>query len=473
MFLIPTGARADNPWTDEVAPAIAKATDAGTVEAYAEALDVTWRADDWLAALPLAREAIAKHPEAAELQARAARTFWRAGNIAEAEATLKRVPGRTTDRVALGMMIVVNLAHGDRSAALRAASHLESLDDLTAEDVFAIVTARSTTGHLDGMTDLLRRVQELTDPAHGYPELHFAEQLEGMPEFFAAIGTEPVNRVSKCGSARMPVLPLFNLPSCQATINGHGPYRLIVDTGGSITLSLDSAVAEEIGLESITQSSVHGVAGKTEAGQALVDELCIGDITCRRVLTRTFGVRQAVANSADGILGTGIFSDNRMVLDFFDGRLVVQPSTARPAAGQELDARIIGDGKLIALATLHDEPVAALLDSGADLLAAAPSRLQRLYPGREFRTASAALPMGVGSEQNPEISLTPGLDFAIGGRLYENYGGLGLDVLDRLLGPLLGMQTDVLVGMPVMREMKTLSVDFARCRMWVDWLDEQ
>jgi hypothetical protein len=29
----------------------------------------------------------------------------------------------------------------------------------------------------------------------------------------------------------------------------------------------------------------------------------------------------------------------------------------------------------------------------------------------------------------------------------------------------------VLMGMPIMRQMRTLCIDFPRCTMWVDWLE--
>jgi len=38
------------------------------------------------------------------------------------------------------------------------------------------------------------------------------------------------------------------------------------------------------------------------------------------------------------------------------------------------------------------------------------------------------------------------------------------------LSPMLGIQTDALVGMPVLRDMRTLTVDFAHSKMWVEWL---
>ena len=473
MLFVPAGDQKENPWRDKVAPAVERAQRAGTTAALREALEVTWRADDWQAGLQLARDAIEKLPKAPELRAPIARTLWRAGLLAEADRIAAGLSPESDDRVALGVLITPHLARGERKPAADAARRLESLGRLSGEDLYYVIGARWTLNQLDGIGRLIRRAEKLTDPDNGYPEIYVAEQLEGLAEFFDAVGTDPLNQLVRGGSAPMPAIPVINLPGCEAMINGHGPYRLILDTGGSIMLSLDEEVAAEIGLESIAPASIHGVAGKTEANQVLVDELSIGRIKCRRVRTRTCAVRKAIALAADGILGTGVFSESRMTLDFLTGRLIVEPSSEHPGRGAEVELRVVSDAKLIALITLQREPAAALLDTGADVFAIAPSRLKRIFPGKKIRSLPISPMMGVGEGQNPTLSLTPGVEFEFAGRRHDNYGGLGLDVLDTLLGPILGVQTDVLVGMPVFRQMKTLTVDFPRCKMWVNWLEPE
>jgi hypothetical protein len=464
MVLVPGGDRQQNPWQEKVAPAVAKAKQARTVAAFRDALETAWRADDWQAGIELAREALQKRPNAPELHGPVARAFWRAGYVVEAERIAGKLDAQTSDRVGLAMLITTHLGRGQQAAALAAAGRLEDLPSLTAEDLQHVLLARMAGNRLEGIRRLVRRAQELINPDNGYPEIYLADQLKGLPEFFDAIGTEPVNQLTGFGAAPMTMVPLFNLPSCEVLINGRGPYRLIVDTGGSIMLSLDDEVAAELGLKSIAPSSIHGVSGKEQAGQALVDELKLGGATCRRVLTRMFAVRESLAGSADGILGTGVLSEGRMTLDFQDGRLVVAASSAQPGPGTPADLRVVGDAKLAALVSLQGEPSAALLDTGA--------RLKALFPGKKITTVATPA-FGVGAGRQPQISLTPGVDFVLAGRTYKNYGGLGLDVLDTLLGPLLGLQTDLLVGMPVIREMKTLTVDFPRCQMWIDWLERE
>jgi predicted aspartyl protease len=468
FFLIPGPQETKNPWIERVAPARQKAEQAGTVEAYLEALDIAWRADDWQAGITLAQAALEKHPGAAELVGSAMRAMWRGGRIREAERLAERVPADTSDRVALTLLCLIHLARGDAARAGAAADRLEAVKPESSADWAALAAVRLEQNRLERLATLVRQAERAADPNNGYPDALIAESYEGLAEFLEKVGHEPFNRIVAYGESALPVLGLVNLPSCEVLINGRGPFRLIVDTGGSIGLSLDEEVAREIGLKSVADATIRGVSGKDRSGQALVDELKLGEIRVRRVLTRIFGVRAAAANLADGILGTGVFASGRLTMDFVQARLIVSPSSEQAGAGESVELRIVGDAKLMALVPLNGESAVALLDTGADACAVAPTRLRALYPDREVRTVGAA-GIGVGQGEAAQLSLAPGVDFTLGGRKFQNFGGLGLDVLDTVLSPVLGVQTDLLIGMALFRDMKTATVDFPRCRMWVDW----
>lgn len=470
MFLLPGTSDQPNPWKDKVPAARAQA-EAGTPTAYAQALDVLWRADAWRDAKQIALKALAAHPEEPRLQPLIARALWRAGRIARAENVLDDVSADTSDRTALRTKIGAALSERDLEAAVRFAQRLEKVGARTAEDWYAIFSARFEAGRLDGLADILRKAETLTDPRNGYPETFVGEAIDGVPEFLEAVGSERLNQVRRHGAASLQPLVLMGLPSCNVMINGHGPYRMVLDTGGSIMIALDEGIAKEIGIKSVATASVRGVSGVQESGQALIDKLEIGSIECRRVLTRTFGVRAAIMGAADGILGTGIFSDARMTLDFGQGQVIVTPSCDKPASGHATPVRIVSDAKLIVPITLGGEPSAGLLDTGADVVAFSPERIAELFPDREFPKFATGASIGVGQGETPEVSIGFGVDVEFAGRRFENYSGVGLDVLDTVLSPIVGVQTDVLFGMPAFREMKTLTVDFPRCELWVEWLD--
>ncbi|MEW6250205.1 MAG: aspartyl protease family protein [Planctomycetota bacterium] len=471
MLLIPPGPPADNPWKAKVPAALARVEKSPTRNALRHAFDVTWRADDWQAALKLAERARAERLHEKDLRGLVIRALWRGGRIFEAEALAAKLPADTRDRVALRMLIQIDLARGEIDAAERWAERLAKLRQPTAEDLFTIFSARFAGNRLAGAADELRRLEQLIDLAHGYPELHMQEAVEGVAAFLDAVGPDPLNQIESYGAAPMPPLVMFNLPTCEAMINGRGPYRLVVDTGGSIMLALDETVARDIGLTSVAKAHVRGVGGVQETGQALVDRLDIGPIRCRRVMTRVFDVHGAIMNAADGILGTGIFGEGRIQLDFVAGQFAVRPSGAEAGAGEPVELRLLSDAKLVVPIELQGRPGLALLDSGADVVALSPLRLQQLFPGRKIRTFSTGIALGVGSGDNTQLSFGSAVQLGLGGRSFANSGGLALSTLDDMLSPLLGAQLDALVGMRILREMRSVTVDFPRARLWVDWAE--
>ncbi|MCK4341479.1 MAG: aspartyl protease family protein [Phycisphaerae bacterium] len=473
MLLFPAGEEPENPWKDKVPAAVKRVEVKGTVSALENAFDVTWRADDWQTSLRLVRRALKEHPDEPKLRGMIVRTLWRAGRIEQAERLATLIPPETDDRVALRALIEIYMARCEYEQAGRWAERLAALGPQTADDLNHLFAARYALQKYDGLAEMLRKAERLVDVGNGYPETYIAESIAGVAAYLDAVGNEPLNQIAQHGSAPLSPLVLLNLPSCDVFINGYGPYRMVIDTGGSIMVALDSEAAEEIGLKSIATASVRGVSGKQETGQALIDELQIGSLTCKRVLTRTFPVRKAVMNAADGIIGTGIFADGRMTLDFANGQLVVSPSSEKPGTGYSVDLRLVSDAKLMTPVKLEGESAMALLDSGADMVVLAPSRLKKIFPDREIQTFDPGIGLGVGSGKTPRISLNPGVELVFADRTYENYSGLGLDVLDTLLSPIIGVQTDILIGMPTFREMKSCTVDYPRCKLWIEWLKRE
>lgn len=472
LFVSPHGQDPENPWIERVPAAVAEARRLNAPAAYREALEVAWRGDAWRQGEQLAREALDKFPQVGRLHGAVSRALWRAGALLEAERVAQGISHETEDRVALATLITIHAARGQDDIANKLANRLAERPNLTAEEIQHVIGARVADGRIAGLAQLVRQAVRRADPANGYPEIYIKDELSGLADFIDAIGPEPVNQIAAYGAAPMPVTPLINLPGCQVMINGHGPYRMIVDTGGSVLVALDEEVARECGLKSIAPAMVRGVSGKDKTGQVLLDDLRIGDIRCHRVVARTFAVRRAVMNAADGIIGTGIFAQGRLKLDFASARMEVLRSCEQPGDGNEAFLRVIADAKLLTTVEVDKTPAIALLDSGADVLALAPSKLKELYPDRPITTFSAPA-LGVGSGNAPKLSITEGVDLAILGRHYENTGGLGLDVLDTLLGPILGVHCDVLAGMIIFRDMKSCTIDYPRCRLWVDWIEHE
>lgn len=473
MFLVPQLTQkpdTDNPWAERLTRALAAVEQQADVTNLTAALDAAYRADDWRAGVKIADLAHEKDLGEALLGMRL-RAYWRAGRIADVLAILPRINLKTADRETLVAAIPALLATGRLEEAIAAADRLDGLKSkLTAADLATLIGVRLEQKQYGAIAPLVRMASKRLNPENGYPESLLEENFSGLAEFFKAAGSRPLNEVTKFGAAEMAPIAVINLPAVNVFINGRGPYRMLLDTGGSIVLSLDDQVAKELGIKSVGEAAIRGVGGKESSGQAIIDNVRIGGIELSRVMARTFPVADRVMNLADGIVGTGVFADARMTMDFANGQLIVEPSSQRVRAGVEQDVLVVSDAKLIARTEINDlHSVLSLLDSGADVVAISDSLFRTLFP--DTPPVHVDMPaMGVGQGAAPGLALTNGATIRVLGKDFANSGGVSLDLLDKLLSPYMGLEVDVLVGMPVFREMRSVTVDFPRRKLWVEWL---
>ncbi|MFO0838232.1 MAG: aspartyl protease family protein [Phycisphaerae bacterium] len=465
----PSGA--ERPWKQRLADALEQLDKAESVSAFRGALEAAYRADDWQAGLRLVRLAREKLADQTAIRGEIARALWRGGRMSEASRLVGALPIESADAVTLRAIAGVALAKGDRQRGKAAVARLAGLPGASGYDLYLKAALPLEEGSVEGVAEGLDRAAKLLDARNGYPEPNVIDATSGLAEFFRQIGGEPINRMQALGVASFTVAPLIRLLLVETTINGQGPYRLILDTGGSVLLSLDSGVADEIGVKSLASANIRGAAGKEQSGQALVDELRLGSISMRRVLTRTYPISQRVGYAADGVLGAGLFERHRMTLDYQQMRLIVAESSTTAARGVEVPICVIGDGKIFAELSVNDRDASALFDSGADVVAMSPLRLRELDPDFNPPTFSGA-GMAVGEEKGLSVSLSRGVTFELAGRNFEKYGVIGLDALDAQVGPLLGVQADMLVGMALLRQAATWTVDYPRRKMWLEWLPE-
>lgn len=457
-------------WKRRAAQSLALAEQAESPAELVDAMDNCWRADEWRGGLKVANLAAARFGQDAGIAARRARALWRAGRLEEAEVLLAPLVDESRDPVALCTLVASALSRGDARRAEALGKRLHTLRPIGATELHSLIAVHLATDSLGGLVPLLRSCEQAADARNGYPETYIAETILGMAQFFQAAGPRPLNVLVSPGVAEMPVLAGFNLPYCEAHINGRGPYRLIVDTGGSITLSLDRSIAEELELHALSEGAVHGVGGRQTSGQALVQRLHVGTIEMERIMTRVFTLPAPVKAVADGVIGTGVFADCRLVLDFGAATLSAEHSSARAGRGEPFPIRIVADAKLVTPVRLNEQRVLAVLDTGADIVALAPSFLREHLGAAESRRLPVA-GLGVGEKEAIAITLAPPVNAQIGARTFEKLGAVGLDALDQLLSPMLGVQVDALLGMQIFRRMSAFTVDFPHARAWAEWLD--
>ncbi len=467
-LLVVGRALAENPWRARVAPAVAKFEKHPTPAHARAALETCWRADDWQAGLEVARQALHRWPDEPSLLGLIGRALWRGGAILDAERLAARIPTNTRDEVALELLIGIHLANGRDAQARRLAARLERLPPRRASSFATLAGVAMLEWDNARVAQLLEAALKRADEANGYPDALLIEATRGLPAYFRRIGPQPLNQLVSGGEAPLPQISGLSVPGCDVYINGQGPFHVVLDTGGSVALTLDAEIGRRIGLENLGEALVHGVEGEQSSGQSVARQVTLGSIELRRVMVRTIEMPAALTGLADGILGTGVFADARMTLDFTDGVLKVEPSSDKPAAGEPQPLRIVGDAKLLTFVQVAGEQRVGLLDTGAQIVAFSQSLSKQHFDDAQ-RTQLEAGGVGIGSGSQPRIGLVPGLDLRLWGRTFERYSGMDLDVLDTLLSPVLAVQIDVLIGMPLLREAGQITIDQRRCRLWVEW----
>ena len=105
-----------------------------------------------------------------------------------------------------------------------------------------------------------------------------------------------------------------------ATLNGAGPYRLLLDTGASHS-SISEDVARAIGARPVARGIVSSPAGDREYPIVSVDHLAIGPITVAAMPTVVPARDLRVAGAIDGVLGQDVLSALRYTIDYRQRRI--------------------------------------------------------------------------------------------------------------------------------------------------------
>jgi len=297
------------------------------------------------------------------------------------------------------------------------------------------------------------------------------ERKQQIPDavFRQLAGGKALNEIETFGVAAMPPNRLLEIPSCDVMLNGRGPYRVLLDTGAGQSLLLSSTVAEEIGLESEGGGYVSGLGGNVGIGFGLVETLEVGGTRCRQVTTYVTDGGMSFVDLCDGVIGTGLFSDARVRLDFEVGELSVSPSSENEPAGVAVPVTIGEGAHLMAGVTLAGKQITALLDSGASRPVYSPDWLEANFPDHPH------LPLPffaftIGTAVNPAQYATSA-DVVLAERRLADLPGVVLSEFDTLTGDVDGFDCDMIIGMSVFREMRSFTVDFPRECVWVEWLD--
>lgn len=246
-------------------------------------------------------------------------------------------------------------------------------------------------------------------------------------------------------------------------IEGHGPFRFIVDTGAQRTV-LSRDLAERLALKQGPQLRVVGIVQEAQVPSAWVRDLDLGRLNLARMQVPLL---EHAHMGADGIIGTDTLQDQRVLLDFDRKEIRIGDSDA---TGDNDDYEIVvrarrQSGQLIMTSARIDGiGVAVVIDTGAEtsvgnraLQAALGRRGSRFTPvtveSVTGHTALAEVATAAGLTLNDVVITNPAIAFTD----TPAFGELGLEARPALF-----------LGMREMRVFRRVAIDFARKRVLFD-----
>ena len=243
-------------------------------------------------------------------------------------------------------------------------------------------------------------------------------------------------------------------------INGHGPFRFMLDTGANRTVLAESVV-QRLGLAFDGDNPVllQGVIGNITVPTAHIDTLSCGAL---RIKNANLPVMTGpVLEGLDGILGMEGFADTRMSANFVRNQITISPSTGHLAAPRYsiVPVRFLSQRLLVADAMIAGVRVKAVIDTGGSRTLGNPALLAALNPfspeqqmARPTHVVDATEALQRGRKEHVPFVHVGGititnLDVTFAGfRVFETWG--------------LDDQPALLIGMDVLGSLAELNIDY-------------
>lgn len=158
----------------------------------------------------------------------------------------------------------------------------------------------------------------------------------------------------------------YGKPYVMVTVNGHGPYRFIVDTGTGADAFVTPELADVLGLPAVGQTGLSDPTGQGSRRTTVVqiDTLQFAGVTFFKVKALRHGILTE-AGGCDGILGFTLFRDYLLTLDFPQHRLLLETGSLVPDGEKTVLPFRMPEGVPIAHLKIDGmPPFEAQLDSG-------------------------------------------------------------------------------------------------------------
>ena len=170
-------------------------------------------------------------------------------------------------------------------------------------------------------------------------------------------------------------------------IDGHGPFRFVVDTGASRS-SVGPGLVQTLGLKmsAMPALQLEGITGSAPVSAVTIERLDAGSINIEHMPMPVLW--EPVMAGADGILGIAGLSGQTLLVDFEHNRVVLG-SSLDPSVRfhySRVRTQVVSGGLMTAVAYVGDVRVLAIIDTGSERTLGNPT-LQKMLglrddPGR-------------------------------------------------------------------------------------------
>jgi len=248
------------------------------------------------------------------------------------------------------------------------------------------------------------------------------------------------------------------------SINGRGPFRMLVDTGAAQS-TLSPALAHELGLDSGQSPKMIRVNGIT--GTADLPSVSIGRLQCGEFVIENVQVPVVLAPimaDADGILGLAGLQRERLVVDFQRDRVSLEKSRAVLNDYYRVSAKRLSGGLFSVPVRIGGVKATAIIDTGSQRTLGNVALRDALNAKHPDLVSHLTDVYGATTEvSSGEMLLTPAI--SMGEVTMANvtvvYGDFHIfEVWD--------MQTQpaIIIGMDVLGTSRAFVIDFARSEVY-------
>lgn len=254
-----------------------------------------------------------------------------------------------------------------------------------------------------------------------------------------------------------------NRLTLDASIDGHGPYKFVIDTGSDRSV-ISAELAERLGLLNSEDVIVQGISRSLSVRTVTLRNLNFGSIMIQALRVPVLPRRWL---GADGYLGIDVIDGRRVTFDFQNNRIVVAQS-ASPVRwtvnrSDEIIVRVSGtSGRLKATDCSVDRvPVVAFVDSGAEFSIGNTALFNELAKGGAAYIKDVAVPVLGATGGQTYGRLTYVSDIRVGPM---NYSRSDLIIADLEVFDVWGLaqRPAIFLGMNFLQNMAAFTIDYAR-----------